>query len=88
LRSFARLHALELGESQRAPFLKQACAGDEELQREVESLLRFEKRGERFIEQPAAELAAKMMIREKPQSLVGNQLGSYQIISLLGGGEL
>src|SRR6185295_18455465 len=80
--------ALELGESQRTAFLKQACAGDPELQREVESLLRFDKQGERFIEQPAAELAAKIMAHEKPQSLVGQQLGSYQIASLLGAGGM
>jgi hypothetical protein len=36
---------LELGESQRRAFLDQACAGDAELRREVESLLRFEGRG-------------------------------------------
>jgi eukaryotic-like serine/threonine-protein kinase len=56
--------ALELEVNQRAAFLKQACAGDEELRREVESLLRFDKRGERFIEQPAVELAAKMIAQE------------------------
>jgi eukaryotic-like serine/threonine-protein kinase len=51
--------ALELEESQRAAFLEQACGGDEELRREVESLLKFEKPGDRFIEQPALEVAAK-----------------------------
>ena len=37
----ARLHraALEREEGQRAAFLQEACAGDEELRREVESLL-------------------------------------------------
>jgi len=38
--------ALELEESQRALFLEEACAGDEGLRREVESLLGFEGRGE------------------------------------------
>jgi eukaryotic-like serine/threonine-protein kinase len=80
--------ALELEVNQRAAFLKQACAGDEELRREVESLLRFDKRGERFIEQPAVELAAKMIAQEKPESLIGQQLGSYQILSLLGAGGM
>ncbi len=80
--------ALELEENQRAAFLKKACAGDEELRREVESLLRFDQRGERFIEQPAVELAAKMIAQEKPESLIGQQLGSYQILSLLGAGGM
>ena len=80
--------ALELEETRRAAFLEEACAGDEELRREVESLLRFDSRGNRFIEEPALELAAKMMAHEKPQSLVGKQLGSYQILSLLGAGGM
>jgi hypothetical protein len=45
--------ALELGESRRRAFLDQACGGDEELRREVESLLQFDSRGDRFIEGPA-----------------------------------
>jgi len=49
---------------------------------EVESLLRFEGRGDRFIEEPALELAAKMVVHE-PQSLIGQQLRSYQILSSL-----
>jgi serine/threonine protein kinase len=80
--------ALELEESQRTAFLEKACAGDEELRREVESLLRFDSGGERFIEKPAMEVAAKMIAQEKPESLIGQQLGSYQILSLLGTGGM
>ncbi len=76
--------ALELEESRRAAFLEDACRGDEELRREVESLLRFD----RFIEEPALEVAAKMIAHEKPESLIGQQLGSYQILSLLGAGGM
>src|SRR5262245_42152819 len=79
--------ALELEESQREAFLKEACAGDEELRQEVVSLLRFEARGDRFIAEPALEVAAKMVVQE-PQSLIGQQLGSYQILSLLGAGGM
>ena len=81
--------ALELEESRRAAFLEQACAGDEELRREVESLLQFDDgRGDRFIEEPALEKVAKMMAHEKPESLVGQQVGAYQILSLLGAGGM
>ena len=54
----------------------------------MESLLRFEQSGDRFIEEPALEVAAKMIAQEKPQSLLGQQLGSYQILSLLGTGGM
>ena len=80
--------ALELEESQRAAFLERACAGDEELRREVESLLQYDKRGDHFIEEPAVEVAVKMIAQEKPEDLLGKQLGSYQIISLLGAGGM
>jgi eukaryotic-like serine/threonine-protein kinase len=79
--------ALELEESRRSAFLEQACAGDKKLRQEVESLLRFEGRGDRFIEEPALEVAAKMVAQE-PQSLIGQQFGSYQILSLLGAGGM
>jgi len=80
--------ALELEESQRAGFLERACAGDKKLRREVESLLQFDSRGGRFIEKPAMEVAAKMMADEKPESLIGQQIGSYEILSLLGAGGM
>jgi serine/threonine protein kinase len=52
------------------------------------SLLRSEPSEDGFIEEPALEVAAKMFAREEPQSLLGQQLGSYQILSLLGTGGM
>ena len=43
---------LERAESQRSSFLKEACPGDEELRREVESLLEQQTEAENFIEAP------------------------------------
>jgi hypothetical protein len=40
--------ALECEPSERAAFLQQACAGDEELRRQVEALLAREKQAENF----------------------------------------
>jgi len=67
--------ALELEENQWVAFREEACGGDEELRREVESLLRFDKRGGRFIKQPALDVAAKMIAHEKPESWLGQQAG-------------
>ena len=80
--------ALELKESQRKAFVEKACAGDENLRQEVESLLKYDRRGGGFIEGPALEVAAKMITPEKPESLLGQQVGSYQILSLLGAGGM
>jgi serine/threonine-protein kinase len=84
--------ALEREANQRAAFLAQACQGDDELRREVESLLAQEKPAERFLESPALEVAAatlaKMPGGDSGPSLVGREMGCYQILSLLGVGGM
>ncbi len=45
--------ALGCKASERPAFLKQACAGDESLRREVESLLAYESDAKAFMEAPA-----------------------------------
>ena len=50
---------LEREPAERAPFLAEACAGDEDLRREVESLLAAHDGATKFIEAPAIEVAAK-----------------------------
>ena len=79
---------LEREESQRSSFLKEACAGDEVLRWEVESLLAHQSQAESFIEAPALEVAAKGMAQNQAQSLVGRQVGPYKIHSLLGVGGM
>src|SRR6516165_7135215 len=69
--------------NQRAAFLKEACAGDDALRREVESLLAQEKGVEGFLEAPALAEAAKLLVEDRGRSWVGRQLGSYQILSFL-----
>ena len=57
--------ALAVESGQRESFLKQACAGDESLQREVEQLLASRSGIERFIESPALEVAAKILATDR-----------------------
>ena len=45
--------AVKLEESRRPDFLKEACGGDKDLRREVESLLAYQQPAESFIEAPA-----------------------------------
>src|SRR6266700_1969134 len=80
--------AQEREESQRIAFLEGACEGDEALRREVESLLAEEKRSEGFLESPALEIAAKKIAQDQTRSLLGQRLGSYQVLSLLGAGGM
>jgi eukaryotic-like serine/threonine-protein kinase len=85
--------ALEHEPGARDAFLAQACAGDEELRREVEELLRYDGATENFINGNALEFEAR---RFKPEDLsqTGHQLlpgqivGAYKILALLGRGGM
>src|SRR5437588_5179508 len=79
---------LERRAESRADFLSAACGDDEDLHREVESLLALQSKAENFIEKPALEVAAKAVAADSGTSVIGKQIGNYQIISLLGQGGM
>jgi serine/threonine protein kinase/tetratricopeptide (TPR) repeat protein len=80
--------ALDRDASQRASFLDAACAGDESLRQEVELLLAREQSAEGFLAATAFEAAAKVMVEDAGPSLTGRQLGTYEVLSLLGAGGM
>ena len=80
--------ALELGPKQRVAFLAQACAGDEELLREVESLIASNEKAGEFIHAPALEVAAELLTMDQCDLLPGKSLGPYTILELLGSGGM
>ncbi len=80
--------ALELAPGQRSAFLDQACAGDEELRREVESLLVSHDEAASFIEKSPEDVAAGMLAEEQAHSVIGRTLGHYRMLSLLGAGGM
>jgi serine/threonine-protein kinase len=80
--------ALELGPIQRAAFLAQACAGDDEMRREVESLIASNENAGEFIQAPALEVAAELLTRDQCDLLPGRSLGPYTILELLGSGGM
>src|SRR4030095_12140247 len=79
--------ALELEVSQRAAFLDQACADDEVLRRKIDALLAAHEQAESFIEAPAFGEAAQALADEA-RSMVGRQLGHYQVSAFLGAGGM
>jgi hypothetical protein len=80
--------ALRRDASQRATFLSEACADDEALLREVESLLRHEGSAAGFLAAPALEVSAKIMSEEPAAFFAGRRFGSYTIHSAPGAGGM
>ena len=81
--------ALERKPLDRAAFLREACAGDEELQRAVESLLENARDAGRFLDTPALELMAARHAEGHAAPLArGSRLGSYEIESAIGAGGM
>jgi eukaryotic-like serine/threonine-protein kinase len=75
--------ALEREPEERAAFLASACAGDESLRLEVESLLRSDEAAESFIEEPATPLVAEV-IAEQPAQATTEQLTDAPIEPTVG----
>jgi serine/threonine-protein kinase len=89
-RQIERLYheALELPAGrERAAFVETACAGDEALRREVESLLGHGE-GNSFLETPPDAVAAEMVTAQRVRTVAGRKLRQYQIRSLLGVGGM
>jgi serine/threonine protein kinase/tetratricopeptide (TPR) repeat protein len=81
--------ALAHDADERAAFLAKACAGDEGLRREVESLFAYEDQAEHFIETPALDHAAKMIADERGRTVVAGQaINQYKIVSPIGAGGM
>jgi len=85
--------ALEQESGARAAFLDQACAGDPDLRREVEELLRYDGAAGSFIEGNALAFEARRLDPEElsqtaPQFLPGQSVGAYKILALLGRGGM
>ncbi len=80
--------ALEVEPEQRTAFLVGACGDDEALRQEVESLLGYAMQRDGLMDQPALEVAAKAIAADPHWSPVGQRLGHYQILSLLGKGGM
>src|SRR5439155_23028123 len=80
--------ALSLDRSARDAFITGACREDARLRREVESLLAHAATSEQFLNASAVEMAAYTTVTASRESLIGRQLGPYEILALIGAGGM
>ena len=79
--------AVALNPSERTAFVEHACRGDESLRKRVESLIESHEKTNNFVDSPAYQAAAAMLI-EEPTLKPGQFVSHYQILSLLGEGGM
>jgi len=89
--------ALERPENQRAGFLDEICAGDEDLRREVQSLLGFHQQAKSFMEVPVREAALQVMAEAETgpsgpsqvdKRLISTVIPHYRVLERLGAGGM
>ena len=78
---------LELSPSERPAFLDRACAGDNGIRSEIESLLACEPQVTEFLRVPAIEFS-EGLIESAKDELAGQQIGRYRIVRELGRGGM
>lgn len=87
---------LEHTPEERDAFLRNACGADEDLEREVRSLLTAQQQAGSFLESPAIEAAARSLAQQqqndnerKPDdSPIGRTISHYHVIGKLGAGGM
>ena len=82
---FAGARALPV--SDRQAYLSAACAGNEALRQEVESLLASDERAKSFLESPAV-VWGDAIPRAAPLMIEGRRLAAYEVQALLGAGGM
>jgi serine/threonine protein kinase len=80
--------ALSYRAEERDSFLSQACSGDMNLRKEVESLIASHEQSGGFIDEPAFVAAASLLTDEKLELRVGDTIGSYEVRSFISRGGM
>jgi len=80
--------ALEQQPDRRTEFLAEACSGDEVLRGEIEELISSHEQAASFIEKPASDLAAELFAKDAVGLSIGQPVGPYKIVSILGIGGM
>ena len=80
--------ALAQDHSRRDTFVTENCIDDPELRNEILGLLQSHDHAPNFIELPAADVAAELLSKDPGALTVGQNVGHYRILELLGAGGM
>ena len=80
--------ALSCDPAERQAYLDHACDGDAEMRREVASLMAAYDSGNGLLDHTGVTLAMKVLGTRQEESMVGRQVGWYQVLSSLGHGGM
>ncbi len=80
--------ALQLDAGERDTFLRQACGGDAELRRAVESLLAYEPELDGFLEGPPLPTVVLDQAAAQPPRWAGQTLRTYRLLQPIGSGGM
>src|SRR5256886_15972461 len=80
--------ALQHSPEKRQEFLKQECGSNQELRREVESLLAAHDESGSFMAEPAVAGMAEVLQRSTSRFQPGDMVGAYKVLDLVGRGGM
>jgi serine/threonine protein kinase len=80
--------ALERTAEERPAFLAEACGDDTALLAKVEALVAADEQPGSFMDAPAYAVAAETLTENSTGALVGQSIGHYQVLALLGSGGM
>ncbi len=79
---------LDLSPDARESYLHDSCGEDDELRKEINSLLAYENTFDSFIDTPPDAIAAELIFNRNENDLSGFDVGHYKIITKIGRGGM
>src|SRR2546423_3927739 len=81
-------NALVLEAVERNLYLAEACSDDPSLRKEVESLISSHEEDSTFLQRPVLEMGLRILANDPNQFSLGEYIGPYQLLSILGRGGM